>query len=148
MQFQLVEQELQFLLRLGETAENDLSIIRGGQVNINHLDRAKFIQDRTWCQTGSQIAQPAPQRRVQAVGQKGHENMRFNASLFLMEKRAQCQIALEVLKRLLDLRKLDIEVPQLRRLLLGQVGAQQVAAFASPHLPKLFLLQAKLETGL
>ena len=51
-----------------------------------------------------------------------------------MEKGSQRQVALEIFEGFFDLGQLDVKVPQLGRLLLSQIGAQQVAAFAAPHL--------------
>jgi hypothetical protein len=46
--------------------------------------------------------------------------------------RAQVQIVLHGLEGGLDLDELDIEPPQFRRLPPGEIGAQQIAAFAPP----------------
>ena len=48
--------------------------------------------------------------------------------------RAQLQIVLEVFEGGLDLGELNVEPPQGRRIMAAHVGAQEVAAFASPHL--------------
>ena len=55
------------------------------------------------------------QRDVQAIGEEGDEDVRFDALLELMVDRAQLQIVLEVLECGFDLDELDVELPQLGR---------------------------------
>src|SRR5277367_202874 len=73
--------------------------------------------------------------------------MRLDAVLELMMDRAQVQIVLHGLEGGLDLDELDIEPPQLRRLPPGEIGAQQIAAFAPPHLAQLVAIEREAETG-
>ena len=68
---------------------------------------------------------------MQAIGEEANEDVRFDAALLLMMDRTDRQVALEVPKRLFDLGKLDIILPQLGRVVRGQVAAQQVAALAT-----------------
>lgn len=63
------------------------------------------------------------QRDVQAVGQKGDEDVRFDARLVLMVDRPDGQVAFEGLKRLFDLRELDVVVPQLGGVVAGEISA-------------------------
>ena len=51
------------------------------------------------------------ERDVQAVGQKGDEDVRLNARFFLVVNRPDCKITLEIIERLFDLRKLDVVAP-------------------------------------
>jgi len=74
---------------------------------------------------------------MQTVSEKGDEDVRFDARGILMEDGTNRQIAFEVLERLLDRDQLQIVAPQLGRIGLGEVGAQQVAAFAPAHLSEL-----------
>jgi hypothetical protein len=82
---------------------------------------------------------------VQAIGQERHEDVRFHALFSLMKDRPDGQIALEVLKRLFHRHQLQVEAPELGRIGLGQVGAQQIAAFAPPHATELLPAQAITE---
>ena len=50
----------------------------------------------------------------------------------LVEDGPYRQIALQVLERLFDGDRLGVVLPQQRGIVLGQVGAQQIASFASP----------------
>ena len=83
------------------------------------------------------------QRDVQAIGQEGDEDVGFDALFQLVIDRAQSQIVLEVLEGRLDLDQLDIELPQLGGLLPAQIGAQEIAAFAPPHLPQLLAIELR-----
>ena len=64
---------------------------------------------------------------MQAIGEKGDENVRLDARLELVMDRADGEIAFEIFKRLFDHNQLQVVIPQLDRILLGQIGAQQVA---------------------
>src|SRR5580693_4379449 len=73
--------------------------------------------------------------------------MRLDAVLELMMDRAQVQIVFHSLEGGLDLDELDVEPPQLRRLPPGEIGAQQIAAFASAHLAQLGAIEREAEGG-
>jgi hypothetical protein len=51
-----------------------------------------------------------------------------------VENRTELQVILEILERGLDLDELDIELPQLCRILGAQIGAKQIASFAAARL--------------
>ena len=53
-------------------------------------------------------------------------------SIALVEDRSYGEIVLDLLERLLDLCEPHVVAPQRRRILAGQIGAQQVAALAAP----------------
>ena len=59
-----------------------------------------------------------------------------------MEDRPDRQVALEVLERLFDGDELDVVLPQQRGIVLGEVGAQQIAPFASPDRRSFWRLRA------
>jgi hypothetical protein len=84
---------------------------------------------------------------VQAVGQEGDEDVRFDTMLKLVVDRAELQIVHEILERGLDLDELDIELPQLGRILVVQIGAQQVAAFAAAPFRSSSRSSAKLKVA-
>src|SRR5215472_11001590 len=58
-------------------------------------------------------------------------------NLELVKDRPDCQIAFEVLERLLDRHQQQIMAPQLGRVLFDEIRAQQVPAFAQSCLPRL-----------
>src|SRR5580658_8882738 len=95
-------------------------------------------------EAGRQRLEACTQRDVQAVGQEGDEDMRLDAVLELMMDRA---LVFHSLEGGLDLDELDIEPPQLRRLPPSEIGAQQIAAFAPPHLAQLVAIEREAETG-
>jgi hypothetical protein len=53
---------------------------------------------------------------MQAVGDEGHKDVRFNAPLELVKDGTELEIVLQILERRLDLRELDIELPELCRI--------------------------------
>src|SRR6201981_3997776 len=85
---------------------------------------------------------------MQAIGQEGDEDMRLDARFALMIDRAQPQIVFQVLEGGLDLDELDVEPPQLGRVLAAQIGAQQIAPFAPPRLAQLGAIEREAERGL
>ncbi len=59
------------------------------------------------------------------------EDMRLDPLLVLVVDRADRQIPFEFLERVFDLGELQVELPQLRRIRVGEVRAQEVAALAA-----------------
>ena len=96
---------------------------------------------------GGQRLEPGAQRDVEAIGQEGDEDVRFDAVLKLMEDRTELQIIFEVLERGLDLDELNIEVPQLGRVLVTQIGAQQIAPLAAACVSQLVAIEGEAECG-
>jgi hypothetical protein len=82
---------------------------------------------------------------VQAVGQERHEDVRLDALLDLVVDRAQVQIVLHGLEGGLDFDELDVEPPQFGRVFAGEIGAQQIAAFAPSHLAQLGAIEREVE---
>ena len=64
-----------------------------------------------------------------------------------MKNGPQTQIIFEVLEGCFHLRELNVKLPELFRLLRAQIAAQQITAFAAPHLAQLVFAQLKSETG-
>ena len=56
--------------------------------------------------------EPRSQRDVQAIGDKGDKDVRFDAMFQLMVNRAQLQIVFQVFECRLDLDQLDVELPE------------------------------------
>ena len=73
--------------------------------------------------------------------------MGFDAVLVTVEDRTQAEIAFEVFEGFLDLCKQHVELPDLGRVICAEVGAQQVAAFATAELAQFVLAQAEGESA-
>ena len=96
-EFQLIEQHLKFLLRLGVARQDHMTAVGRWQMNIDHLHCRKFIQYRSRRKPRGQITQPSTQRHMQAIRQECHENVRFNPILSLMVNRTQARSPLRFL---------------------------------------------------
>jgi hypothetical protein len=108
-----MKQHLEFLLRLSVARQDHVATVDCRQMDIDHLDRPKFLQHGSRREPRRQFTQPSAQGHVQAIRQESHEDMRFNSPLLLMVNRTQRQIAFEILERLLHLRQLGVVFPQL-----------------------------------
>jgi hypothetical protein len=60
---------------------------------------------------------------VHAVREECDEDVRFDALLFLVKDGPDREIAFECFEGCLDLDELQIELPELRRVGLGEIGA-------------------------
>src|SRR5207248_9969134 len=92
--------------------------------------KARSMLANTRRQSQRQRTQAPRQRAVQAIGQEGDEDVRLDAGLELVKDRPDRKVPFEVLERLLDRDQQQIMGPQLGRVFLDQVGAQQIPAFA------------------
>jgi hypothetical protein len=79
---------------------------------------------------------------VQAIGKKGDENVRLDARLELVMDRADGEIAFEIFERLFHRDELQVIVPKLDGIVLGEIGAQQVSPFAPPHFLELGAIES------
>src|SRR5271157_2952202 len=131
-ELELVQQELVVLLRLGVAGEDERAAIRGGEVDVQHLDGGELLKHGAGRQPWRQRAQALFQRNLEAIGEEGHEDVRLDTLVCLMIDGPDGEIALELLERLLHFGELDVEGPQLRRGLSHEIGAQQVPAFVPP----------------
>ena len=86
-QFELLENQALVRLGLCISGEYQFAAIGGGQMHIEHLHGAEFLQDRTWRQSVYQIAQSAPERHVEAIRQERDEDVCFDALNILMKNR-------------------------------------------------------------
>ena len=68
--------------------------------------------------------------------------MRLDAGLELVKDRPDREVTLEVLERFLDCNQQQIMVPQLGRVFLDEVGAQQISTLARAGLPQLVAIEA------
>jgi hypothetical protein len=99
-------------------------------MHVDHLHGGELLQHAARRQTGRQRVQAPRKSDVQAIGQEGDEDVRLDAGLELVKDRPDGKVAFEVLERLLDRDQQQVVAPQLGRVFLDQVGAQQVPAFA------------------
>jgi hypothetical protein len=60
---------------------------------------------------------------MQAIGQERHKDVRLNPALQLVEDGPQAQIVLQILEGRLDLRQLNVKLPEPTRVLPAQVAA-------------------------
>ena len=97
-------------------------------MHVEHLDRGKFVQHRPRRQSRRQVAQPAPERQVQAIGQKRNEDVRFDPMFQLVMNRAQRQVVLEVFERGFHFGQLNVKLPQLG----GRFAAGDIRATPRP----------------
>ena len=114
--------------------QHQVTPVGGRQMDIDHLHGRELLQDRPRRQPRRSRSGQVLQGDVQAVGDEGDEDVRLDPRLCAMEDRADGQIVLQFLERLLDLGELHVVAPQRGRILAGQVGAQQIAALAPPCL--------------
>ena len=110
--------------------EEALEVHAWNHAQVNRSDRLRMV---------TQERPPALQGRMSPSDHRlGHRQL--DAALQLVIDGAQPEIVLEVLEGGFDLGELDVELPQLSRLAPAQIGAQQVAPFASPRLAQLFAM--------
>src|SRR6202790_4671533 len=147
IELELVDKHFLFCGEVGVAAEDQCAAVGGREMHVEHLHGGELVEHRPGREAGGQRREPRAQRDVQAIGQEGDEDMRLDALLELMVDRAQLQIVLQGLEGCLDLDELDIEPPQLSRVLAAQIGAQQVAPFAPPHLAQLGAIERDAEGG-
>jgi hypothetical protein len=85
---------------------------------------------------------------VRAIGQEGDKDGRLDAGLELVKDWADCEIAFEVLERLRDGDQQQIMAPQLRRVFLEEIGAQEVPAFTRAGLQQHVAIEPILNVAL
>ena len=128
---ELVEDELNLLRRFCVTAENHRFVVSGWQMHVEHADGGQAFQDAAGRKSGCGIGQSQPQGCVEAIGEEGDKDVRFNALLILVMDRSYAQITFEVFEGFFDLDELRVEFPQLSRIVTGKIVAQQIASFAT-----------------
>ncbi len=138
-ELELVEQEPQLGLRLGVAGEQELAPVGCRHVDIDHLHGGERVEHAARGEPRGERMQAALERDVQATGQKRDEDVGLDPLLILMEDRSDGEIALEVLERLLDRGELQIVAPQLGGIVLGEVGAQQIAALTAARAAQLVM---------
>jgi hypothetical protein len=87
-QFQLLDEQLGVESRLCVARQNQPTLIDRGNPHINHFDLRQLFQHRRRRQLRGVQQQALFQRHLQAVGEKGDQNVRGGAMLQLMAKGA------------------------------------------------------------
>ena len=132
LQFQLLQQEAEFGFGLGVAGEQQLAAVGGRHVHVDHLHGGELLQHAARREPRRQRMQAPRKCDVQAIGQEGDEDVRLDARLKLVKDRPDCEVAFEVLERLLDRDQQQVLAPQLGRVFLDEIGAQEIPAFARP----------------
>jgi len=100
-------------------------------MHVDQVDGGELLQYCARCESRCERSQRLLERDLQTVGDDGDEDMRFDAIIAVMVNGPYRQIALEFLDGLFDFGQLHILLPQLCRIRGGEVGAQQIVAFAT-----------------
>ena len=129
--FQDIDDELLIGFGFCITREDQFAAVGGGEVDVEHLDGGEFFQSLAGCQARRMGREERFEGHMQAVGREGHEDVAFDPVHVLVENGTDFQIAFQCPERRLDLNEFEIELPQISRISFGEVGAQEVAAFAA-----------------
>ena len=106
-------------------AHDECATISRGELHVEHLYGSELVEHGAWREAWSQGFELRSQRDVKAIGNERNEDVRLDALLELMEDRAQLQIILHGLEGGFDFDELNVELPELGRILSGQIGAQR-----------------------
>ena len=123
-ELELIEEKLQLGFGLGVAGKQQLAAIGGWQMQVDHLYRGELLEHAARGQPRRQGVQAPGERHVQAIGQKGDEDVGLDARRELVKDRPDGEIAFEVLEDLFDGDQQQIVAPQLGRVLLDQVGGR------------------------
>jgi transposase len=91
-----------------------------GTVTLTPGQLSTLLEGCEWMVTVRNLRPELP-GDLQAIGDEGDNDVRLDALIRLMIDRTDRQIVLELLEGLLDLDQLQIQGPELRRILPGQV---------------------------
>ena len=128
-------------------SELQFAAVGGGDVHVDHLNGGEFIEQAARGQARRQSLQTMADGDVEAIGEEGDEEVGLDALGLLVMDRPDGEIALEVSKRFLHLTELQIIIPQRRRIVLGQVAAEQIAPFAAADLSQFLAIESIVERG-
>ena len=124
------QQQAQIGVRFGVAREHQFASVGGRQMHVEHLHGGELFQHRSWGKPTGQRFESSLERDLQAVGKERHEDARLNAFVLLVIDGADRQIVLQLLESLFDLGELNVELPQQCWGMFGEIGAQQIVAFA------------------
>lgn len=131
---ELIEQEHHVGTGLGVAGEEQFAAVHGRHAHVEHLHGRKFLEHGAGHQSAGDAARLLPQRDRQAVGQKRHERVRFDPVGPLMKNRPQSEVTFERAERFLHKTQLHVATLDQFRIVVGEIGAQQVTAFAIARL--------------
>src|SRR6516165_11412327 len=116
-------------------------------MQVDHLHGGELFDDAARRQARRQGVQAAAERDVEAIGEEGDEDMRLNPRLVLVKDRPNGEVAFEVLERLFDAAELKVKAPQPRRIVVDEIGAQEIAALAPPGPAQFGAIETIAERG-
>ena len=123
-EFAFVEQQLELGLRLGVAGQQQLAAVGRRDMQIDHRHGGELFDGAARRQAGRQGVEAPAERDVEAIGEEGDEDLRLDARLALVEDRPDGEVAVEVAERPLDADELEVQAPQPRRIVGGEIGAQ------------------------
>jgi hypothetical protein len=80
LQFEFLKQQAELGFGLGIAGEQQLAAVGGRQMDVDHLHGGKLLQHAARRQSRRQRMQAPRESDVQAIGQKGNEDVRLDAS--------------------------------------------------------------------
>ena len=95
-QIELLDDEFVVGVGLGVAGQDQGAAVGGWEVNVEHLDGGKLVEDGPGGEARCRRPEPSLEGDVQAIGDEGDKDVGFDAMLKLVIDRAQLQIALEV----------------------------------------------------
>jgi hypothetical protein len=111
--------------------EGEFLAVGGGEVDIEHLDGAEFIDQFAHRQPWRFESEFVAQARLHAVCQERDEEVGLDPVFALVINRAYCQVVLQAFESCLYFHQLEVKLPEFGRLGAGQIRPQQVAAFSA-----------------
>jgi hypothetical protein len=103
-------------------------------MDIDHLDGGELLGSAAGAQSRRQRMQAALQRDVRTMGQEGDEDIGLDPTFLMMEDPSDGEVSLQVFEGFFDGDELDVALPEGRGVAFGEIGAQQIAPFATPDL--------------
>ena len=80
-------------------------------MQIDHLHGGELFDGAAWGQAGRQCVEAAAERDVEAVGEEGDDDMRFDARLVLVTDRADGEVAFKIAEGFFDADELEVQTP-------------------------------------
>jgi hypothetical protein len=142
---ELVEQQLEILPGLGVAREDQVAAVGGRQVYVDHLHGLELFENGARRESGHLGLGSLLQGHLQAVAQEADEDVRFDTFIFLVVDGADGEVVLEFLEGLLDFGEDDVLLPQFLGFFGGEVGAEQVGAFAPAGFAQFLPVEAEGE---
>jgi hypothetical protein len=148
LEVESVEEERLVVVGLGVAGEDDGAAVSGGDLHVEHLHRAHLRESFGWSEARSEGLEPLLERDPEAIGHKADKDMCLDAVVFLVMDRADRQVVFHLLEDLFDLGELEVIAPEFSGIVVAEVAAQKVAAFAAIGLAVFFPMEAEGDRGL